>query len=417
MKKTIKFGMIGFGARGTGLLKDVLVDMHKEDVLLTAVCDIYSDRAENAADIVEKAGYERPFVTTDYKEVLKIADLDAVVISTAWEAHIEIAVAAMKAGLYVGLEVGGAYNIEDCWELVNTHEKTGVHCMLLENCCYGKSEMMTLNMVRRGVLGEIVHCEGGYHHDLRQEIADGKENRHYRLRNYINRNCENYPTHELGPIAKILDINNGNRLVSLTSFSSCAKGLHEYVVDRKGADHPLAKVNFAQGDNVVTVIKCVGGETIVITLDTTLPRAYSRDFTVRGTKGGYFGANDCFFLDKEHESYEWNSKGLWGNAESYEEKYMHSVWKEYEPRGGHSGMDWLVFHAFFEAVKDNKRPPIDVYDAATYMCIAALSEQSIAKGSVTVDIPDFTRGKWYQRTDICDSYYNLDKIKPYEELY
>jgi hypothetical protein len=135
----------------------------------------------------------------------------------------------MKAGKYVGVEVGGAYSVDDCWRLVRTYEETGVPCMLMENCCYGRQELLVLNMVKQGLFGDIVHCQGGYRHDLREEITNGRENRHYRLRNYMNRNCENYPTHELGPIAKILGINRGNRMVSLVSMSSQAKGLHEYI--------------------------------------------------------------------------------------------------------------------------------------------------------------------------------------------
>lgn len=153
-----------------------------------------------------------------------------------FESHIPIAIAAMKAGKYVAMEVGGAYSLDDCWELVRTSEETGMPCMLLENCCYGRREMMVLNMVKKGIMGDIIHCSGGYCHDLRQEIANGKENRHYRLRNYLNRNCDNYPTHELGPISKVLNINHGNRMVSLISVASRSQGLHDYIVANKGAD-------------------------------------------------------------------------------------------------------------------------------------------------------------------------------------
>lgn len=154
-------------------------------------------------------------------------------IAVSWEAHAEVAVAAMHAGKYVGLEAGGAYSIDDCCKLVRTYEETGTELMLMENCCYGRRELMALNMARKGVLGNIMHCSGAYCHDLREEITSGREIRHYRLRNYIHRNCENYPTHEIGPIAKILDINNGNRFLTLCSVSSAAMGLHEYAIQKK----------------------------------------------------------------------------------------------------------------------------------------------------------------------------------------
>ena len=171
---------------------------------------------------------------------------------------------------------------------------------MLENCCYGRRELLVKNMVDLGLFGEIVHCSGGYLHDLRHEISFGRENRHYRLRNYINRNCENYPTHELGPIARVLDINHGNRMLSLSSFASKAAGLHQYISTDKSDDTELLNTQFAQGDIITTVIKCAGGQTIVLTLDTTLPRYYSRGFTVRGTKGFYEETTDSIFLDSQH---------------------------------------------------------------------------------------------------------------------
>lgn len=201
-KEKIRAGLIGFGSRGQNLLECVLVPMTEMDLVIEAVCDEYEDRAVNAADYVEEKTGRRPFCTTDYHEITAMEGLDAVIIMSAWESHVPIALEAMRAGKYVATEVGGAYSVDDCWALVKTSEATGMPCMLLENCCYGRREMMVLNMARLGVLGDIVHCSGGYCHDLREEIAYGKENRHYRLRNYLRRNCENYPTHELGPIAR-----------------------------------------------------------------------------------------------------------------------------------------------------------------------------------------------------------------------
>ena len=166
---------------------------------------------------------------------------------SAWENHIPAAVYAMEHGKQVAIEVGGAYSVDDCWKLVDTYEKTGIHCMMLENCCYDRNEMMVMKMVREGLFGKIVHCEGGYRHDLRSEISLGKEIRHYRLRNFMNRNCENYPTHELGPIAKILDINRGNRMLSLTSVSSGAFGLNAYAEQNEKVNPELKTFRFSTG--------------------------------------------------------------------------------------------------------------------------------------------------------------------------
>lgn len=420
MKDRIKLGIIGLGQRGAGMLSNPIIPMKKDGVDVVAVCDLLEDRVEKAVRLLVDSGAEKPFATTDYREVLALEELDAVYIAVSWEAHVEVAVAAMRAGKYVGLEAGGAYSLDDCYKLIHTYEVTGTELMFMENCCYGKRELMMLNMVRQGVFGDIMHCNGAYCHDLREEITTGLENRHYRLRNYIHRNCENYPTHEIGPIAKLLDINNGNRFLTLSSFASSAKGLHSYAVKTKGAEHPLSNTDFAQGDVVTTVLTCAGGQTVCITLETTLPRAYSRRFEVHGTKGVYMEDNDSIFLDgnEEHRKNEWIWKPMWGNAEQYEEEYLHPLWKE----GGatddaHGGIDRLEFEAFLEAVKTDSHPPIDVYDAATYMCITALSENSIAMGGAPVAFPDFTAGKWTERTDIADNRYTIDKINNGKGLY
>lgn len=367
---------------------------------VTAVCDIYEDRAEKGARLVCDAQQKTPKIYTDYRDVIEDENVNTIIIATAWESHVEIAVKAMKAGKAVAMEVGGAYTLEQCYELVKTYEETKTPFMFLENCCFGRREMMVLNMVQKGVLGEVVHCSGGYQHDLREEIALGIENRHYRLRNYLSRNCENYPTHALGPIAKILNINHGNRMLTLSSTASKAAGLHEYIVQNKKEDEELTKKKIAQGDIITTVIKCANGETIVLTLDTTLPRYYSRGFTVRGTKGMYEEVTDSVFIDSQEDRSnhsDWR-KACNGNAEKYEDEYEHPVWKRYLQEGvraGHDGMDWLLFQLYFEALRNDTPMPVDVYDAASWMAITVLSEMSIAKGGAVVDIPDFTNGKWY----------------------
>ena len=391
----VRIGFVGLGPRGRGLLNDIVLQNPKAQV--TAVCDVYSDRTEEGAKLVEEKSGVKPFASGDYRDIVTRDDVDAVVIASAWESHIPIAIAALEAGKKVGMEVGGAYTVEQCFELVKCVERTGVPLMLLENCCYGRRELMVRNMVELGVLGEVVHCAGGYMHDLREEVAFGKERRHYRLRNYINRNCENYPTHELGPIAKVLGINRGNRMVSLVSVASKSRGLHEYIMQKKSDDAELVGTHFNQGDIISTIIKCAGGETITLSLDTTLPRYYSRGFTVRGTKGMYEEATDSVFLDGgEHSGWRKN----WGNAEKYSEKYEHPIWKAYKEsgvQGSHDGMDWLEFDRFFDAILEDKPFEIDVYDAAAWMCITALSEQSIALGGAPVAIPDFTNGMWTMR--------------------
>lgn len=410
--RRLNVGIVGCGNRGYGMIRDVLIGLIPNEISIAAVCDKYPDRASAAADLIGAAdGAERPAEYTDYKALCDTVHPDALFVYSAWESHFDIAIYAMKRGIPVGFEVGGAYSIEKLWELCRTYEETGTPCMMLENCCYGERELMALRMVREGVFGDIVHCSGGYHHDLRHEIAGGIENRHYRLRNYVGRNCENYPTHELGPIAKILDINNGNRMLTLTSTASCSKGIAAYTEDNM-PQSTAAKQDFAQGDVITTVIKCAAGQTITLTLDTTLPRTYTRAFTVRGTRGGYFGETDSIYIDDgRYHDFEFCGEKLWGNAAGYCDRYTHPIWQNYDPTGGHGGMDYLVTEAFLESVRNGSRPPIDVYDSASWAAVSVLSEQSISLGGMPVPIPDFTNGAWLCRDDIADapdSCYGLD---------
>lgn len=390
--KQVKIGQIGLGQRGEQLMRDIFTQNRKADVV--AVCDLYQDRIDTAIKMWKEYRGNEIYGTLDFKEIIARDDVEVVLISCAWEYHVPIALAAMEAGKKVALEAGGAYSVDDCWALVRTSERTGMPVMFLENCCFGKRELMIKNMVDMGLFGEIVHCSGGYMHDLREEIAFGKENRHYRLRNYLARNCENYPTHELGPIAKLLGINKGNRMVSLVSVASKAAGLREYIKEKKSDDEKLMNSTFSQGDVITTIITCAGGETITLQLDTTLPRPYSRGFTIRGTKAMYQEDTDSIFFDGEGHG---KMKSYWGNADKYEEKYLDPTWRKFIEdgvQGGHGGIDWLLYDRVFDCCLENIPFEIDVYDAASWMCISALSEQSIRMGGAPVAIPDFTNGKW-----------------------
>ncbi len=411
-KKTVKVAMIGMGERGKQLMEPLL---KMEDVTVTAVCDAYEDRTVAAAQTVEKENGNVPFASCDYKEVLARADVDVAVISTSWEYHIAIAIEAMHRGVFAAMEVGGTYNLQECFDLVEAYEQTKTPFFFLENCCYGRRELMCLNMARAGAFGEIVHCDGAYKHDLRKEVSFGKENRHYRLPHYIHHNCENYPTHELGPIAKILGINRGNRMVRLVSMASKSRGLAQYIRDTKPEDSELLHTEFKQGDIVTTVITCENGETVTLTLDTTLPRIYSRNFTVHGTKGMYQEDGDYVFLEKDLTvdiaEIDVDPQKIWKNADKYGEEYDNDLWKHKSEgmiAGGHGGMDYLVLRAMLSAARGESYPAIDAYDAAAWMCITALSEQSIANGSAPVEIPDFTNGKYKNRTEKSSGKYALD---------
>ena len=397
--KLLRCLMVGGGQRGDGMC----VFLGKTPrVRIDAVCDLYEDRAVALADKVEKNFRNRPEVYTDVDEACK-HDIDAVYIASSWETHIPFAIKFMELGIPVMLEVGGAYSVDDCFRLVETYERTKTPIVMLENCCFDKAELLGTCMARNGLFGEIVHCEGAYAHDLREEITFGEENRHYRLRNYINRNCENYPTHEIGPIAKLLNINRGNRMVSLVSVASKAAGLEHYIKNNDKVNPELKNQKFNQGDVVTTIITCAGGETITIKLDTTLPRHYRRNFIVQGTKGLYEQDANMVYLDGMKENFKTIQHYLdnINNAVEYEEKYLCDEWKNLTEddlaEGGHGGMDVLVLRMAVDCILDGKESPIDVYDIAAWMVITPLSEQSIQNGGAPQAIPDFTHGNWTMR--------------------
>lgn len=394
--KNFRIALIGVGARCGGLYRCAL--KNRQNVEIVALCDTYTDKCERLAQEMEADGKPYPKIYTEYKECIDKEMLDAIVVSAAWEAHLRISIYAMEKGIPVACEVGGAYSIQSLWALVRCYERTQTPIMMMENCCYGRMELLALNMKSKGVLGEIVHCEGGYRHDLREEVSQGEKNRHYRLRQYIHRNCDNYPTHEIGPIAKLLDINCGNRFTSLISIGSKSVGIPTYV-KAKGIKE-LENVRFNQSDIVTTCIECANGETVTITLDTCLPRYYSRGFLVQGTKGLICEENNSVYLEDEFNEEVWEWKEYFNNIEKYYEKYEHPLWQGFKPgREGHGGMDLLVFDAFFDALEHGKPMPIDVYDMATWMSISTLSEQSLATGQ-KVPFPDFTDGKWTLRENL-----------------
>lgn len=401
----LKIGVIGLGQRGAafgmkdgsiGLLGNIL---NNSDVLVTAVCDSRAERVEFATEKVVKAGQRTPLKTTDFNEVLN-SDVDAVIVSTSWASHVEVALAAMEKGVAVGIEVGGTHNLDDMQKLVEMYEKTKTPFMFLENCCYNKDELLVTSLARNGKLGEICYCHGAYCHDLRNEITEvALKQGHYRLEEYKNHNCENYPTHELGPIMKLLGITRGNKFTYLTAMASKARGLNEYINAHEEVA-ALKDTKFKQGDVVTTLIQCENGELITLKLDTTLPRLYDREITVSGTKGYYSQTLKAVVLDGDRFDHEKNAIQDALNSQDDYEEYLPEDWKtitEEQLKTGHGGMDYIMLKHFFRAVQNKEDMPIDVYEACAMMCVTALSEESIKRGSVPVEVPDFTKGEYKHR--------------------
>jgi predicted dehydrogenase len=403
----LRLGFIGMGGRGSWLLG---LALRRDDTEVKAVCDIVADKSGRAAAAVVDTGRKEPRQFTagdeDYLNLLEMDDIDAVVIATPWLWHTPMAIAAMERGKAVGVEVPAATTVQECWDLVETQERTGMPFMMLENVCYRRDVMAVLQIVREGLLGEMMHLHCGYQHDLRAvkfnpgaEFGPGSNGEAvWRTYHSIHRNGELYPTHGIGPVANWLDINRGNLFVSLTSHATKTRGLHEYIVAQGGEDHPNADVRFKLGDIVTTMIHTRNGETVLVSHDTNLPRPYSLAFRVQGTRGLWMNDNRSIYIEGvSPEAHRWEP------FEPYQEKYDHPLWKRFadDAEGaGHGGMDFFVMHAFVESVKRREPTPLDVYDAAAWSVIGPLSEQSIAMGSHPVTFPDFTRGQWARRKPI-----------------
>ena len=395
--KTVKLGVIGLGPRAETLLA-TLRSFSQEECCITAVCDVKPERIEFIRDLFKKNDLPVPVGYAKHTDLLADKNVDAVLIPTSWNSHLAIARDAMKAGKYAGIEVGGASSVEELWQLVHNAEIYGGSCMMLENCCYGRTELLVTNLVRLGLFGEIVHCSCGYEHDIAYELMDKKGICCERGFQNYRRNGDLYPTHGLGPIAKILNINHGNRFLSISSFASKSCGFRNYA---KKVGSPMQ--DFAMGDVVTSIIKCANGETITLTHGVSLPRPYSRDGRVQGTKGIWLEDTQGIFIDGISQTKtEIDVAGnpyythVWDPVDNFFEEYDHPIWKEFRdnPVGGHGGMDTLALRAFLDSVRNRTVPPIDVYDCAAWMAVTALSEASIAAGSVPIPFPDFTNGKW-----------------------
>ncbi|MGZ3850109.1 MAG: Gfo/Idh/MocA family protein, partial [Flavisolibacter sp.] len=385
---------------------------------LVAICEVEGRALANAKSIISKSGKKMPEVYTGdlyaWKRMLEKEKLDGVVIATPWEWHKPMVIGSLEAGLkYVATEVILGITLQDHWDVVKAAENYKAHVMMLENVCYRRDVMAVLNMVRQGVFGELIHLQGGYQHDLREvkfndgvhtyghgvEFGEkGYSEAHWRTEHSVHRNGDLYPTHGIGPIAHYIDINRGNRFLSLCSFSSKSRGLHNYIVKNGGVNHPNANINFKLGDVVTTSINCANGETILLQHDTDLPRPYSLGFRVQGTEGLWMDvAGSIYIQDKSERNDQWDK------AQAWLEKYDHPLWQRWSKEtagAGHGGMDFFVIHSFVESIKRKTPTPMDVYDAAAWSAITPLSEQSIALGNQTVDFPDFTGGQWMYRKPV-----------------
>lgn len=400
----VKIGIVGTGNRGTSLLRTLL---SIESVDIVALCDLDESRALNAAILCGKSGSVRPNVygrtVSAYKTMLDREKLDALIIATYWDSHTSIALDAMNRGVYPGIEVPAALTVTDTWQLVETSEKTGVPCMMLENWSFRNDNLALLNMKRRGIFGEIVHCHCAHSHDcidhwfFDKETGQGRWPAEYLL----TYNRDQYPTHSVGPVLSWMDINRGDIFTEIYSTATASKGINSYFRRKFGEDHPNAKVSWKQGDIVTSTLKTKMGKTLVINYDMQLPRPYSNRWLLQGTKGVYDEEKNSIYLIDQSPDYH-----TWEPWKPYESKYKHKWWKTDPASQSHGGTDYVMLSQFVEAVQSKKSTPIDVYDSTVMTAIVELSGISIEKNA-PVPFPDFTRGKW----QTSQPYFALDMLQ------
>ncbi|MPL98418.1 Glycosyl hydrolase family 109 protein 1 [bioreactor metagenome] len=395
---TVRVAFIGLGSRG---LEAVRRFMYLEGIEVVAICDINKDFVSKTQELLTENNKPKALEFTgeeDWKKVCELENVDLIYNCTHWALHTPIAVYAMEQGKHIALEVPAAMSIEDCWKLVDTAEKTRRHCMMLENCCYDFFEMATLNMAQQGLLGEIVHAEGAYIHDLRELNFKSPEEGGYQGMWRLDYNAKNkanlYPTHGLGPVCQALNIHRGDKMNYLVSMSSDQFGMTEYAKNKFGENSDYAKRTYEKGDINTTIIKTEKGKTIMIQHDVTSPRPYNRIHMLSGTKG---------FVQK----YPIQGIALEPNAHEFlPEKEMEKLLKEYEHPivkevgekakevGGHGGMDFIMDYRLIYCLRNGLPLDQDVYDAAEWSSLVELTEISVRNGSIPVEVPDFTRGDW-----------------------
>jgi hypothetical protein len=388
----VRIGYVGVGGQGSSHVDNLL---KIDGCRITAVCDIRSERTDWATRAITAAGHPAPAVYArgprDFERLCETEDLDLVYTATPWEWHVPVMLAAMAHGKHAATEVPAAMTLDDCWAIVEAAEKFRKHCLLMENCNYDRMEMMVFNMVRQGVLGEVLHAEGGYLHDLRS-IKFANEGEGLWRRAWATKlNGNLYPTHGLGPIANCLDINRGDRFDSLVSMSGPSRGLQNWAADHFPADAPQRRERYVLGDINTSLIQTANGRTIMVQNATNLPRPYSRIHKVQGTKGLFEGYPNRAYIEGRGKA------DTWVDAATLLDEFEHPLWKEIAAKAqgaGHGGMDFIEDYRLIKCLREGLPTDMNVYDAAALSAVVGASVQSVARKGQPVAIPDFTRGRW-----------------------
>ena len=394
---TVRVGLIGVGERGVGFVRHFC---NIQGARITAICDTEQLVLDRAAKIMSELGEAEPGLYTGddyaYRKLLDRGDVDIVVIATPWRWHAIMAAEAMESGKHAFVEVPAVTTVEEAWRLVDTSERTQMNCMMLENVCYGRDELMVLNMVRQGVFGELLHGEAAYIHELRWQMKEiERKTGSWRTFWHAKRNGNLYPTHGLGPVAQYMDINRGDRFDYMNSMSSAAVGRAAYARREFSADHGRNRLDYITGDMNTSLIKTAQGRTIMVQHDTTTPRPYSRHNLIQGTNGVFAGFPNRVALEQGGgETYhEWDY-----DMTKWQARYDHPLWvqmgRRAEQQGGHGGMDHLMCWRLVDCLRNGEPLDQNVYDAAAWSVVGPISADSVADRGNSKPVPDFTRGAW-----------------------
>ncbi|MGW4748088.1 Gfo/Idh/MocA family protein [Streptomyces sp. NPDC004290] len=399
-RTTVRIALVGLGNRGAGMIGNFLA---LPWVRVVAVCDPVRTKAERASAAVVAAGRPAPALYThgedDYENLCTRTDVDFVYVATPWDTHFAIARTAMLNGKHVGVECPAAMELAELWELVDLSEQTRRHCMQLENCCYGRNEMRVLRMAHAGKFGELLHGAGAYNHDLRGLLFDPKYYEgpwrrlwHTRLRGDL------YPNHGFGPVANYMDVNRGDRVVSISSFGTPALGLAEYRAAHMPAGDPSWKETYVESDRTISMVRTARGRLIRLEHDVSTPHPYSRINSLGGTRGVFEDYPARIYLEPDHKD------DVWGDFSAYAAEFDHWLWKDHaNPPGAHGGMDYIMVYRLMQCLQLGLPPDFDVYDAATWTAPVPLSHASIKADGAAQEIPDFTRGEWQRARSGVDS--------------
>jgi len=391
--ETVRVGMVGTGLRGRSVLGELL---GVDGVKIVALCDLVPDKAKLASKMATDKGQAEPALYTGsehaFEQLVARDDLDIVYTATPWEWHTPVALAALAHGKHAASECPIGITLKDLWSLVDASERAQKHCLQLENCNYGYNEMLVNRMVHEGVFGDVLHAEAAYLHDLRSILFETKDEGLWRRAWHTRSNSNLYPTHGLGPVSWYLDVHAGDRFDYIVAVATPERGLSKWREDKLDKSDPRWREKYVTGDLNTSIIKTMNGKTVMMQHDVSNPRPYSRHNRVMGTKGTFEDYPPRIYVEGQAGGERFQPL-----SDEQKQKYEHPLWTKLGERArgaGHGGMDYIMAYRLIECMREGLAPDFDVYDAAAWSAPLPLTEISVAKGSMPMKFPDFTRGDW-----------------------